>query len=50
MRTYSVPLDEVCQHYVDTLLDDADFLAWEQTWETGVWDQYGFSAIDGVYR
>lgn len=50
MRTYSIPLDETCQHYVDTVLNDADFLSWEKECVTGVWDQSGYSVIDGLYR
>ncbi|MEL7448604.1 MAG: glutathione S-transferase family protein [Pseudomonadota bacterium] len=48
-RTYSVPLDEVCQRYVETLLGDADFLAWEAECVTDVWDKPGFPVIDGLY-
>ena len=50
MRTYSVPLDDQCQGYVDTLLNDSDFLAWEKDCVTDVWDQSGMSVIDGLYR
>jgi glutathione S-transferase len=50
MRTYAVPLDAVCQRYVDTLLGDRDFLEWEADCVTDVWDQSGCSVIDGLYR
>lgn len=50
LRTYSVPVDDVGQRYVDTLLNNADFLAWEKECVTDVWDQSGFSVIDGLYR
>lgn len=50
LRTYSVPLDADCQSYVDTLLNDEDFLAWEKVCETDVWDQPGYPVIDGLYR
>jgi hypothetical protein len=50
LRSYSVALDAASQRYVDTLLRDADFLAWEQACETDVWDQPGYPVIDGLYR
>ncbi len=50
MRTYSVQMDEVCQQYTKTVLSDAAFLEWEQACVTDVWDQSGFSVIDGLYR
>lgn len=50
LRTYSVPLDDVCQYYSDTVLGDSDFQAWEKDSTTGVWDESGFSIIDNLYR
>ncbi|MEM8497940.1 MAG: glutathione S-transferase family protein [Pseudomonadota bacterium] len=50
MRTYSVPMDDQSQSYVETLLNDSDFLQWEKDCVTDVWDQSGLSIIDGLYR
>lgn len=50
LRTYSVPVDEVCQAYMNELLNDADYLEWESECVSDVWDQSGFSVIDGLYR
>ena len=50
LRTYSVPLDERCQAYADTLLNDADFLVWEEDSVSDVWDKPGFPVLDGLYR
>ncbi len=50
VRTYSVPLNSICQQYVETLLNDDDFASWEKDCTTDVWDQSGYSVIDGLYR
>lgn len=50
MRTYSVPMTEICQGYVDTVLNDAAFLAWESDCVPNSWDKLGYSVIDGLYR
>lgn len=50
LRSYSVPVDKVSQKYIDTVLSDADYLAWEAECVTGVWDQSGFSIVDGLYE
>ncbi|MEM7613088.1 MAG: glutathione S-transferase family protein [Pseudomonadota bacterium] len=49
LRTYGVEMNALCQAYVDTLLGDEHFIAWEQDSETGVWDKPGFPVIDGLY-
>lgn len=49
LRTYGVPLDVSSQRYVQTLLNDADFLDWEKACVTDVWDQPGFPVIDKLY-
>jgi glutathione S-transferase len=50
LRTYSITIDSICQDYVDTALGDPAFLEWEEDCTTDVWDQAGYSVIDGLYR
>lgn len=50
LRTYAVPLSGIAGEYRDTLLADADFLAWEADCVGDDWDARGYSVIDGLYR
>lgn len=49
VRTYAVPLSAPAEAYRDTLLSDADFLAWEAECIADSWDASGYSVIDGLY-
>ncbi|MFK8054274.1 MAG: glutathione S-transferase family protein [Woeseiaceae bacterium] len=50
LRTYGVALPGVCEDYVNTVLGDDAFLAWEQDCVTGVWDKPGFPVLDRLYE
>jgi glutathione S-transferase len=50
LRTYAVPVSQAATDYRDTLLADADFLAWEAECIADSWDASGYSVIDGMYR
>ena len=50
LRTYAVDTSKATTAYRDTLLADADFLAWEADCIGEHWDAPGYSVIDGLYR
>lgn len=50
LRTYAVDTSDAATAYRDTLLSDADFLAWEADCVGERWDASGYSVIDGLYR
>jgi glutathione S-transferase len=50
LRTYAVELSDAATAYRDTLLADADFLAWEADCVGDSWDASGHSVVDGLYR
>ncbi|HEY1136523.1 MAG TPA: glutathione S-transferase [Xanthomonadaceae bacterium] len=50
LRTYAVDTSKATTAYRDTLLSDADFLAWEADCVGEHWDASGYSVIDGLYR
>jgi glutathione S-transferase len=49
LRTYAVPISSAAGAYRDTLLADADFLAWEAECIPDSWDASGYSVIDRLY-
>ncbi|MEO0366691.1 MAG: glutathione S-transferase [Pseudomonadota bacterium] len=49
LRTYSVPVNAVCQAYIDTVLSDSAFMEWEAECKGGVWDKPGFPVLDNLY-
>ncbi|MEM7765193.1 MAG: glutathione S-transferase family protein [Pseudomonadota bacterium] len=49
LRTYDIGLDDVCQAYVNTLLQDQDFQAWEHDCVSDVWDKPGYPVLDKLY-
>lgn len=50
LRTYAVEGSDIATAYRDTVLADADFLAWEADCAGESWDASGYSVIDGLYR
>lgn len=51
-RTYGVELDESSAAYVQFVLEDADFLHWQETSEPNSWDASaadGLPRLDGLY-
>lgn len=50
LRTYAVEVSEASTAYRDTLLADADFLAWEADCVGEQRDGSGNAVIDGLYR
>jgi glutathione S-transferase len=49
LRSYGVALPAAAAAYRDTLLADADFLAWEADSQPNSWDVSGYSVIDRLY-
>lgn len=49
LRTYAVPCSGAVAEYRDTLLADADFLAWEADSLPDSWDASGYSVIDRLH-
>lgn len=50
LRTYGVQGSDIATAYRDTVLADADFMAWEADCVGERWDASGYSVIDGLYR